>query len=166
MVQPFQITNVKAGSKYIIMYMYKTREYFTPFTFIWKKSVYWSSFAIWQEKSWDNVTKQLGPCLITLHKHSSQRHLLCRQSKQYSFSILQKEGAADRSSMGSSSNFSEFVTFLPLLTNVDQILNYWGNCTMKGKSLLVVEEMVTLVKLAGWKNNGENSSRGHPAPLQ
>lgn len=114
MVQPFQITNVKAGSKYIIMYMYKTREYFTPFTFIWKKSVYWSSFAIWQEKSWDNVTKQLGPCLITLHKHSSQRHLLCKQSKQYSFNILQKEGAADRSSMGSSSNFSEFVTFLPL----------------------------------------------------
>ena len=71
MVQPFQITNVKAGSKYIIMYMYKTREYFTPFTFIWKKSVYWSSFAIWQEKSWANVTKQLGPCLITLHRHSS-----------------------------------------------------------------------------------------------
>ena len=38
--------------------------------------------------------------------------------------------------------------------------------TIKGKSLLVVEEMVTLVRWAGWKDNGEDSSRGHPAPLQ
>lgn len=127
MVQPFQITNVKAGSKYI-MSTYKTRQCLTPFTFIWKKSVYWSSFAIWQDKSWDNVTKQLGPCLRTLYKHSSQGHLLCKQSKRYSFNILWRKGAADREMFhGALLQFSEFVTFLPILTKVDQILNYWGN---------------------------------------
>lgn len=39
MVQPFQITNVKAGSQYIIMYIYKNT-YFIPSIFIEKKSVY------------------------------------------------------------------------------------------------------------------------------
>lgn len=38
--------------------------------------------------------------------------------------------------------------------------------TRKGKSLPVVEEMVTLVRWAGRKDNGEDSSRGRPAPLQ
>lgn len=111
----------------ISSYLFQIFLIFNFFTFIWKKSVYWSSFAIWQEKSWDNITKQLGPCLRTLYKHSSQGHLLCKQSKRYSFNILWK-GAADREMFhGALLQFSEFVTFLPILTKVDQILNYWGN---------------------------------------
>lgn len=61
MVQPFKITNGKSGSKSIIMYMYKTRQHLTPFTFIWKTSVYWSSFAIWQEKKLRSRYKIIRP---------------------------------------------------------------------------------------------------------
>ena len=164
MVQPFQITNVEAGSKYI-MYTYKTHQYLTPFTFIWKKSVYWSSFAIWQEKSWDNITKQLGPCLRTLYKHSSQRHLLCKQSKQYSFNIFVEDGGCWQRDVPWGPP--------PIFRVCDIPPHFWQKwtkfstteeTTIKGKSLLAVEEW--LVKWVGWKDNGGSSSRGHPAPLQ
>lgn len=51
------------------------------------------------------------------------------------FDILQKKGLlrAVRSSVGLSFHISEPVTCLPLLINVDQILNDRGDCMTKGK---------------------------------
>lgn len=108
-------------------------------------------------------SKTISPGLTTLHTHSSQRHLLCKQSNS-TFCRIKGCWQWEDLPWGSTSTFQS-LTFLPLLINVDQTVSYWGNCTMKGKEL-VVEEMVTPVKLIGWKNNDDYSSRGHPVPLQ
>lgn len=134
MVRPFQITNVKAGSKYIIMYMYKTRQYFTPFTFIWKKSVYWSSFVIWQEESWDKLQNTQALAFELCTNIPAGRSFFANRTNETLWHLLKKGLLrAVRSSVGLSFHVSELVTCLPLLINVDQILNYRGDCMTEGK---------------------------------
>lgn len=86
MVQPFRITNAKAGSKCVIMYTYKTHQCVTPLTFIWKTSVYWSSFVIWQEESGDKSQNTRAPAL----RCWGQRHLLCKHSQQHALTFCRK----------------------------------------------------------------------------
>lgn len=155
MVQLSQITNVKAGSKYI-MYMYKTHQHFTPFTFIWKKkSFLLIFFVISQEESQDKL--HIKPTSAYNSSHVFQPGTLCRAI--VCVNILQKKGLELFCEV--SFNSSELVTFFALLINIDQVLNDAENCMIKGKW---VEEMMTQVKtdlLEEW----DYSSRGCCSPF-